>query len=415
MPGIKLRPKQREYIRQATHRYNVKTGATGSGKTYLDIVYTIPKRIIERSNKSGIIVLLGNTRGTLQRNIIEPMQEIYTKSLVSDIKQDNTALLFGEKCYCLGADKVSQASKIQGATFKYVYGDELTTWSEDVFTMLKSRLRTPYSCMDATCNPDNPRHWVRDFLDSDSDVYEQQYCIDDGALPPEVIASLKRDYEGTIYYNRFILGQWVAAEGIIYRQFADNLDRYVRTTYDDGTDIAIRRAVIGVDFGGNGSAHAFSLVGFTPTMGAIIVLEEYYRKEQISPAQLERDFIDFVRLCQTKYFVSDCYCDSAEQTLIQGLIQTAGRERISLNIYNARKGDINERIRALNMLMAAGRFYIAPHCKHTIEALQTAVWDSKSPTKDRRLDDGKHNIDSLDALEYAFEREIHSLITARVI
>lgn len=96
--------KQKEYFRNATHRWNIKEGATRSGKTHMDY-YVIPKRIRRVAGKEGLIVLLGNTKGTLTRNIIDPLQSMYGTRLVSSIRSDNTADLFGEKCYCLGDRK----------------------------------------------------------------------------------------------------------------------------------------------------------------------------------------------------------------------------------------------------------------------------------------------------------------------
>lgn len=110
--------KQREYLDNANHRWNIKQGATRSGKTYLDY-FVIPKRIRNVIDKDGLTVILGNTKGTLQRNIIEPLQNMYGTSLVSDIKSDNTAYLFGQKCFCLGADKVTRVNQIRGASIKY--------------------------------------------------------------------------------------------------------------------------------------------------------------------------------------------------------------------------------------------------------------------------------------------------------
>ena len=69
-----------------------------------------------------------------------------------------------------------------------------------------------------------------------------------------------------------------------------------------------------------------------------------------------------------------------------------------------------DRIRFFSMMMAQGRFYILRRCKHTIEALSEAVWDSKHPERDTRLDDGSTNIDSLDALEYAAEPYMEEMI-----
>ena len=87
---------QQEYLRNCTHRYNVKCGATGSGKSYLDIAVTIPQRILAAKGE-GLLVMIGNTRSTLERNILEPMRALYTPDVVGSIRADNTAIIFGRK------------------------------------------------------------------------------------------------------------------------------------------------------------------------------------------------------------------------------------------------------------------------------------------------------------------------------
>lgn len=399
---MSLTEKQLEYLQHCNHRWNVKTGATGSGKSYLDIAVTIPKRIMA-SKGEGLIVLLGNTKGTLERNILSPMRDLYG-SLVGQISSNNTVKVFGKRCYALGADNKKHVSRIQGATFEYVYGDEITTWSQDVFEMLKSRLRCQHSHFDGTCNPDNPHHWFKAFLESDADIYQQSYVIDDGVLPEDVVRELKKEYSGTVYYDRFINGLWVAAEGAVYRNFADNPERYI---VDNPPPVS--HAIIGVDFGGGKSAHAFSCVGF-PFGKGIVVLDEYREQSALDPQQLAEDFIEFVLRCKRKYHITDVYCDSAEQTLINGLRSASAKNHIPVNIGNALKRPINDRIRATCMMMAADNFKIVRHCRHTIGALSEAVWDSKRMTEDVRLDNGTTNIDSLDAMEYAFERSIPTLV-----
>lgn len=111
-----------------------------------------------------------------------------------------------------------------------------------------------------------------------------------------------------------------------------------------------------------------------------------------------------------RWLVTDAWCDSAEQTLINGLRVAAARERLPINVGNALKKPINDRIRATTILMGAGRFFVNNACTTTIDALKSAIWDSKHETEDVRLDDGTTNVDSLDALEYGFEREIPTLI-----
>ena len=399
-----LTKKQMEYLQHCNRRWNIKTGATGSGKSYLDIAVTIPKRIMATRGE-GLIVLLGNTQGTLERNILSPMRDLYGNALVGQISSKNTVKIFGKRCYALGADNKAHVAKIQGASMEYVYGDEITTWSEDVFQMLKSRLRCPHSRMDGTCNPDNPHHWFKSFLESDADIYQQSYVIDDGVLPADVVEHLKREYAGTVYYQRFILGLWVAAEGAIYRNFVDNPDRYI---IDNPPSVS--HAVIGVDFGGGKSAHAFSCVGFPFDRRGIVVLDEWREQNALDPAQLAEAFLEFVARCKTKWQVRDCYCDSAEQTLINGLRTAVAKNHVPINISNSLKRPINDRIRATCMMMSSDNFQIMRNCKHTIGALSEAVWDGKRMTEDVRLDNGTVNVDSLDAMEYAFEHDMTTLV-----
>ena len=155
----------------------------------------IPKRIRAVKDEEGLVLILGNTKTTLQRNIIEPLQRIWKPSLVSDIRSDNTAFLFGEKVHCLGAEKINQVDKIRGSSIKYCYGDEVATWHKDVFQILKSRLDKPYSRFDGTCNPEYPGHWFKEFIDSDADVFSQKYTIyDNDFLAKEVVEALEREY-----------------------------------------------------------------------------------------------------------------------------------------------------------------------------------------------------------------------------
>lgn len=218
-------PKQSEYLREACHRWNMKGGATRSGKTYLDYRWVIPKRLRDRCGKDGLNVILGVTKATIERNVLEPMRTIYGDSLVGYIGSDNTVSLFGEKCYALGAEKLSQVSKLRGSSIKYCYGDEVADWSKDVFDLLKSRLDKEYSCFDGTFNPKDPLHWLKQFIDSDADIYYQTYSIDDNPFLDKVfVQELKKEYNGTSLYDRYILGLWAASEGALFTTYPEFTD-----------------------------------------------------------------------------------------------------------------------------------------------------------------------------------------------
>lgn len=405
-----LTPMQREYRQNANRVWNVKTGATRSGKTYGDY-FVLPKRLLAGRGLAGLNVILGSTKGTLSRNLIQPMQNIYGAALVGDIRSDNTAVLFGETCHCLGADSIRQVNRLRGSSIKYCYGDEVTTWHPEVFEMLKSRLDKAYSRFDGTCNPEGPTHWFKKFLDQHSDeLYQQAYTIDDNPFnSPEVVARMKRDYRGTVYYDRYIRGLWVAAEGAVYRVFADDPARFV-IAEEEAETRPLATATIGVDFGGNGSGHAFACTGFERGFGGLITLAEWYHKGEITPEKLEAAFVDFARLCVTRHGARTAYCDSAEPTLILGLRAACARERLPIDICKARKSAINGRIRFLCRLMAGDRYRILESCVRTREALLTALWDGRHTTEDVRLDDGSTNIDSIDALEYSFEPYMEEML-----
>ena len=97
--------KQKEFIKNAVHRYNLMVGARRCGKTYLDILYVIPKRIIERKGKDGLNVIFGVSKGTIERNVLQPLREIYGRELITTINGANIEYLFGEEVYCLGCEK----------------------------------------------------------------------------------------------------------------------------------------------------------------------------------------------------------------------------------------------------------------------------------------------------------------------
>lgn len=433
-----LSKKQNEYIVNATHRWNIKSGAVRSGKSYVDTAFVIPFRIRERAGKPGLNVILGVSKESIERNVLQPMREIYTDKLVSTINSRNIARICGEEVYCLGAEKISQVAKIQGSSIKYCYGDEIAKWNKEVFEMLKSRLDKPYSCFDGACNPENPTHWLKAFLDSDIDIYLQRYTIfDNPYLPADFIDNLCKEYEGTIYYDRLILGLWKRAEGAIYKRFADNPELFkcdIVEEYsvdpkrkqfkkDDITSIELA-----IDFGGNRSGHSFVARGYTEDFRDVIALKSKRimakdENEDIDSNMLDKMFCDFIQEVLDDYAVLDqrgenvrycnvetVYWDNAETVLGNSIRNAVEKQFPWITVKPARKNRINDRIRCTVRLMGAGRFFITDDCKTLETALSDAVWNKEITDKDERLDDGSTDIDSLDAFEYTIERDMKYLI-----
>ena len=230
MEEIVLTEKQAEYVREAHHRWNLAIGAVRSGKSHLAVRYTIPRRLIERSGRRGVNMILGATKENIERNVLEPMRDLWGQDLVGDINSRNWATLFGEKVYCLGGENVRQVNRLRGAEIKYCYCDEICNIHPAVFEMLKSRLSLPYSCCDAAANPEGPTHFVKTFIDRaaeepDIDLWCQHYTLwDNPFLPTSYVKGLEAEYKGTVYYDRYVLGLWSKAEGLIYPMWREALE-----------------------------------------------------------------------------------------------------------------------------------------------------------------------------------------------
>ena len=168
-----------------------------------------------------------------------------------------------------------------------------------------------------------------------------------------------------------------------------------------------------MDFGGGKSAHAFNCTAFTRGLKEVITICDYRRKDAATPDILNRDFGDFIRQCRLilgNVPIVDVYCDSAEQTLIAGMRNYAYREHLGVNLRNAHKRPINDRIRFYTAIMGADRYKIHSRCTATIDAFSEAMWSDKYSTEDVRLDDGTTNIDNLDAQEYSTEEFMRDIL-----
>lgn len=383
METLKFSGKQKEVWRntiQDHHRWNISLGATRSGKTYLDY-YKIPWRIRNASD-DGLILLLGNTKGTLERNILEPMRRIWTSGLVGNIGSDNKVTLFGRECYALGADKVNQVSKLQGAGLAYCYGDEVTTWSEDVFQMLKSRLDKPGACFDGTCNPDNPGHWFKAFLDNDiADIYQMVFTIDDNPfLESSFVDALKKEYSGTVYYDRFILGRWALAEGLIYPMFRK--DDHITDSFPDTGEY-----YVSIDYG---TYNPFSagLWLLTPEGVAYREKEYYYSgRKNALPKTDEEYYADLESFIGDKY-IERIIIDPSASSFIT-CIKRHGRFRV----HHA-NNDVLEGIRNVATALNTGRLKFSSSCEDTIREFGSYSWDEKGES-DKPIKENDHAMDDI--------------------
>lgn len=388
-------------------------GSIRSGKTIACICSFL--QWSQETYSGEAFIIAGKTIGALKKNVIKPMLQILTawEWEYEYNRSENYIEIGGNTYYMYDASNEASQDKLQGLTAAGAYADEVGLFPRSFIDQMIGRCSVEGAKIFMNCNPESPYHYIKvEFIDKAKlrGVYHLHFTMDDNlSLSKKVKEKFKRMFSG-VFFKRFILGLWVASDGLVYQQFADNKDNYV--VPDDYLEQRDERgnllhrivyASIGVDFGGNKSAHSFTLIGLTEGYKELVAIDEWYLKKRITPKELEDAFLDFVRKCQKDFPVYQALCDSAETTLIQGLEAAVIKSSVPIEVAHARKGAINNRIAFFNSMIAQGRYKQLRRCKHLEEAMETAVYDEKHKAKDVRLDDGLMNVDSLDSLEYAAE------------
>lgn len=130
-----------------------------------------------------------------------------------------------------GCNDASAESKIRGNTAEFIYGDEITLWNKPFLMRCMGGLRVPGASFLGTTNPDAPTNFVKaDYIDRAGELglLDIRFKMSDNpALTQEYIEQVSKEYIG-VHHDRFIKGLWIHAEGIIYRLFANNPQRYMR-------------------------------------------------------------------------------------------------------------------------------------------------------------------------------------------
>lgn len=430
--NFRFSDKHKEYIRAcASNTYNFAEGAVRAGKT-VDNVFAFAYEL--KNTQDRIHLASGSTSANAKLNIgdangfgleyifrgqchwgkFKGNECLYIKGPATKNKQ--RIVIFA------GGAKADSFKKIRGNSYGMWIATEINLHHDNTIKEVFNRtIAAKKRKIFWDLNPDNPNAPIYiKYIDNYKKKYEegsliggynyQHFTIDDNINIPDIRKEeIKSQYDkNSIWYMRDILGQRCIAEGLIYRRFADNYKRF-----EIDTVMNLNEIIIGVDFGGSGSGHAFIAIGITYDFKNIIVLSSERHFGDIDPEQLNELFINFVKKIKSKYGeVSYSYCDSAEQVLIRGFKNAVNKEGLYVKIKNALKCPINERINLVSKLIAQDRLKYTDDCKTFVDAMRSAIWDPNEITKNVRLDDGTSDIDTLDAFEYTIERYIKKLLKA---
>lgn len=435
--------KHKDYIRNCVHcTYNIAEGAVRAGKT-IDNVYAFAHEL--KTTPDKIHLATGSTSANAKLNI-------------GDANGYGLEYLFRGQCYwgkykgneCLyikgpstnykqkivifaGASKADSYKKIRGNSYGMWIATEINLHHDNTIKEAFNRqLAAKNRKIFWDLNPDDPNAEIYvNYIDLYAKKHKegtliggynyQHFTIFDNITiteqrKQEIISQYD---ENSIWYQRDILGRRVIAEGLIYCEFKDY--HIIRMqdwnaidengNYTNELRKALKFITIGVDFGGNKSAHSFNATGFTNQFSKFGTLKQKRIPKRIDDKELTEQFVSFIMEVKTEYpnvNILDIRCDSAEQTLIAGFERALRENHIAIPINNAIKGEILNRIRFYCKMFSTNKYFILECCEPLISAFRTAIWEEKKINV--RLDDGKRDVDSLDAQEYSTEPYMDVLV-----
>lgn len=418
--------KHKNYILNSKKcKYNVAEGAVRSGKSIcnciifaLNLEYTPDK----------IHLCAGSTIANAKMNIMEcngfGLLYLFKGRCREGKYKDNDCLYVntktGEKIVVfVGGGKSDSYKKILGNSYGIFYATEVNELydCEDsrmsfIRVALARQLASKNPKVIFDLNPSNPTAKIyTDYIDRWADInisggynYEHFTIYDNSAITEQRKEEIISQYDpSSIWYQRDILGLRVVAEGLIYKEFKDYHIIKMKEWLEHPLKETLMYITIGVDFGGNGSAHSFVAMGLCRQFKNIVAIKQKRIAEKIDDVRLNEEFIEFIKSIQNEYKtpIIDIRCDSAEQVLIEGFRTALRHSGISLPINNAIKGKILERIRFTSKMLSSNRYYVLECCEPLINSYRTSVWERNK--QDERLDDGTIDVDSLDSSEYALE------------
>ncbi|TAK89400.1 MAG: PBSX family phage terminase large subunit [Burkholderiaceae bacterium] len=387
------------------------TGAIRSGKTVASLLRWL--LYVRTAPLGGRLVMIGRTKDTINRNLFSVLTDrALFGDLVDEVKYTpgaNVAFIFGRVVDIIGANDARAESRLRGMTCAGAYVDEATLVPHEFWMQLLGRMSVAGARLFATTNPDNPSHWLRrDYLLRD---YEPamglrwwHFTIDDNpAISQQQIEAWKVQFVG-LWYRRFILGHWVAAEGAIFDMWDEETHVVAELPLID------RWMSVGVDYGTT-NPFAAILLGLGVDRALYAVSEYRYDSRQHHRSKSDEEYSAAMRawldttpmpgatildphtgrrvprVGVTPEWI--CVDPSAKSYITQ-------LQRDGLSPASARNS-VNDGIRVLASLLANHRLKVHKSCRGLIDELPGYCWDDKEREKghDVPIKAADHSIDAL--------------------
>ena len=396
-------PKQAEILRFA---YNdeetlICDGAVRSGKT---IVMSLAFVLWAMSNFDKCnFAICGKTVSNAERNILRPFQQIEGMPFTLQYKISNRMLTV--KCgakenyfYLFGGKDESSYTLIQGLTLAGVLFDEVALMPQSFVDQAIARtLSFANAKIWFNCNPESPNHWFyKEWITNEERRYKHLHFLmqDNPILTEKEIERAESLFTG-VFYDRYIRGMWVRAEGIIFPEFANNPNRWIIKA--ENVPKQFRTVDVGFDIGGNGSAYAMTCTGQGYDGIQYRLKAEKRQADEMTMNDIEKFVNEFCGECEKKYGVRIDMINCDHIAVIVNTINDNTKYRAGL----CYKPPLEDRVFLYSKLFATDKIkFVEGMCDDLIDEMQNLVFDDKSD-RPIPLDDGTMQIDTYDSACYS--------------
>lgn len=331
--------------------------------------------------------LCGKTIGALRRNVVQGILPVLRGiGLRCEEKRTENLLIVGygkreNRFYLFGGRDESSAGLIQGSTFAGILLDEAAIMPRSFVEQACARCSVPGSKLWFNCNPEGPQHWFyREWIckaEQKRALYLHFTMEDNPALTDGIRARYRATYSG-VFYRRFVLGEWVAAQGRIYDFF--DRERFCKAPPEG----AMEQWRVSVDYGTANPA-SFGLWGLRD--GVWYRVQEYYYNSRLEGRQkTDAEYLDDFRTLLEGRAVERVIVDPSAASFIQTLRQAG---------YHVEKAgnDVLDGIRTTADALKQGRIVICEGCEDCLRELDLYCWASGQ--KDAPKKENDHAMDDL--------------------
>lgn len=377
------------YDKYKHHDALICDGSIRSGKTLSMSVGFVLWGMTQFSGQN--FAICGKTIESLRRNVILQLPH-WLEGLfsLSERRSENlltiTAAGRSNRYFLFGGRDESSYALIQGMTLAGVLFDEVALMPRSFVEQALARCSVAGSRFWFNCNPESPSHWFYEewiLRSRAKNALHLHFTMDDNlSLSAEIKHRYESMYSG-VFYDRYIRGEWVVAEGRVYRQFADNPDAFILHGPTTGMD---GQFYISIDYG---TINPFSMgLWCVQNKRATRIKEWYYDSRKESRQKTDEEYYEALEAFTQGYYIRKVIVDPSAASFLETI-----RRHGKFSAWDA-DNDVLDGIRVTSSLLSAGMIQIHDSCKDAIREFGLYRWDEKKHS-DTVLKENDHAMDDI--------------------